>query len=114
LAFSLVLGACGNPKEACQAVIAHIEAPADGHVEYEASASGDAALTAVVYDTPAGPVTAPNPPGPFSVGADLELGDSIEITAIGTTRDGGKINVSFEFMDAAGGDPLQAAANCGQ
>ena len=112
--FSLVLGGCGDPEEPCQAVLTAMAAPADGQVAYHASATGDARLTAVTYAVPTGDVNVKSPPASFSVDIDVTSGAPITIAAVGATHDGGRIIVSYEFTDAAGGEPIAATTSCGQ
>ena len=105
---------CGDAEEACPVTLPTIDAPADGHVAYHAGVSGDARLTAVTYAVPTGDVNVKSPPASFSVDIDVTSGAPITIAAVGATHDGGRIIVSYEFTDAAGGEPIAATTSCGQ
>ncbi len=76
-------------------------------VEYLAGVSGNGGtISSVSYRDSAGITTVNNPPVPFTVFVNLQSGDTVMISAMGTASQGGQINITALVMG------VQAGVSC--
>ncbi len=76
-------------------------------VEYLAGVSGNGGtISSVSYHDSAGITTVSNPPVPFTIFVNLQSGDTVMISAMGTASQGGQINITALVMG------VQAGVSC--
>lgn len=113
---STLLFGCSSDEDAataCTVSLPNDIASVDGRVTYSASVMGNGSVDSVEYTADSKPVSVTKPSLPFAVTIDVKEDDPIGITVKGSASNGGKVIAAYEFVDSAGGDPVQTSAECG-
>jgi hypothetical protein len=97
-----------TPRQ-CVFATSTVVTSSDVPVTYNASQSGNASFSTLIYQGAAGPVSITNPKLPWTITVTIPKGDTVNISAAGTST-GGSLSLSYLINYS---NPNSNSASCG-
>jgi hypothetical protein len=98
----------GTPR-LCDFATNLVVTSSDVPVTYNASHSGNASITTLIYQGATGPVTITNPKLPWTITIAIPKGDTVQISAMGSAS-GGSLSLSYLINYS---NPNSNSVSCG-